>query len=306
MLRRLFAILVVFGSSACQPTPCDQWKDWEFPKLDKIVTCSQGSIVVKPSGPPETLWPMFEKRGYERGWSEGYLIMDDWTPYFVKKGVDEMYSAKLDDDEVRIHTQSQKELAFLPLAEVPLLDSFPTDLAAWHDELAPFPAEFDNTLARAPTCDAAMVSEAVRPLARGPRGAFLLNIDQLESGTETRKGVPKLLIAHERTAARWLRDARRDFDLIRQRKTVLAFRVTKYVEPAFVGGQKRVGDTLVQNYTSGLVALDLALMSFTPAHVICRTRVVAKSSFTVLENSNLEMDLERNVGLSVSALFAKH
>jgi hypothetical protein len=303
MKKSLFAALIIF--SACSPKPCEQWKGWDFPKLKKITSCFEGQISLELSGEPQTLWEMFEKRGYERGYSEAKLIMNDDSAVFAKKGDPVAYSVTENGRELTIASRPAKEVKFLSLAELARVEGYPQSLMKWHASLKGFPALFDASSKDGP-CDRALLSEALRPLTLDSKVPFLLNVDQLASGGETRLGVPTLLRPHERTAPIMLRNAAAELASLESRKAIVAFRVKNYVEPLFVNGKRvEVEDgTVIEHYSPGILTLELALIELGTPRVICRATVSARSSSSLNPDANFDLDLQMNVGLAVQSAFS--
>lgn len=302
MKKSLLAVLLLL--SACSPKPCEQWKGWDFPKLKKITSCFQGQISVRLDGEPRELWAMFEQRGYERGFSEAKLIMNDDAAVFVKKGEPLAYSVTDDGGELTIASRPTKEVNFLPAAELARVDAYPQALAKWHAGLKGLPALFDSD--KGGPCDRALLSEALEPLTPDSKVPFLLNVDQLESGTQPRPGVPTLPKLHERSAPRWLRTAAAELAALQTRKALIAFRVTRYVEPLFLNDKqvKLEDGTVIEHYSPGVVSLDLALIELGTPRVVCRAPVSARSSSSLNPDANFDLDLQMNVGLAARSAFS--
>jgi hypothetical protein len=174
----------------------------------------------------------------------------------------------------------------------------------WHTSLKGVPALFDSS--KGAECDRALLSEALEPPTPESLVPFMLNLDQLESGKENRPGVPKLLALHERSAPKFLRAAAAQLSALEQRKAVIAFRVTRYVEPLFTGNRKiEEQGQVVDFYSPGFVSLDLALVELGAApRVVCRATVTARSSTSLNPDANFDLDLAMNVGLATQSAFS--
>jgi hypothetical protein len=309
MRTLLLTLLAGLCGAGCSPRPCQQWQSWEFPRLNKIEFCMQGMIQLTLDDTPEALWAIFEKRGYERGSADENLILGTDAVFFSKPKTDEMFKVARVGDQFTITTASQTgqfgSNRFLSLADAARIDAFPSKLSAWNQKNNDLPALFDRSPRAGRACDAAQVREGLKPLLAEQDVPFLLNIDSFASGQhELRVGVPPWLKAHEKTAPSLLRTASREFDELTRRDVVVAFRVTKYVEPAFIRSSQQADGSTVSFYSPGVVGLDLALLDLSKRRVVCRRALTALSEQGgVNRDSNFSLDLARVVALKSQAAF---
>jgi hypothetical protein len=110
--------------------------------------------------------------------------------------------------------------------------------------------------------------------------------------------VPQLPKLHATTAPNWLRTAASEVAALETRKAIIAFRVKDYVEPKWTDKRVKMEDGNVVFYTAGVVTLELALIELATSRVSCRMEITAKSSSSLTQSSNFDLDLAMNVGLA--------